>query len=155
MTNKAGKTRASSEQADVADARYQLFKVGFARINDAIEHRYSLEAICLIEGLLADLTQSRTSDHVEAFSGFMNLDPLLKRLASCEIDPQLRLLNQEVDWWRQSRNAIHEVMKIDAHHISPWPARVAQLRDSAIAGRKLLRAYDVAVRQARRRKDLV
>jgi len=152
--DKSGKTRASSEQADVAHARQQLFKVGFARINDAIEHRYFLEAICLIESLLADRMESRTSDHVEAFSGFMNLGPLLNRLAACETDARLRLLNQEVDCWRQSRNAIHEVMKIDAHHISPWPARVAQLRDSAIAGRKLLRAYDVAVRQARRRKEV-
>jgi len=42
MTDKAGKTRASSEQADVADARHQLFKVGFARINDAIQHRFFL-----------------------------------------------------------------------------------------------------------------
>jgi hypothetical protein len=154
MMNTAGKTRASSEQVDVAEARHQLFKVGFARINDAIEHRYFLEAICLIESLLADRMESRTSDHVEAFSGFMNLGPLLKRLAACETDARLRLLNQGVDRWRQSRNAIHEVMKIDAHHISPWPARVAQLRDSAIAGRKLLRAYDVAVRQARRRKEV-
>jgi hypothetical protein len=148
--DKSGKARASSEQVDVAHARHQLFKVGFARINDAIEHRYFLEAICLIESLLADRMESRTSDHVEAFTGFMNLGSLLKRLDACETDPRLRLLNQQVDCWRLSRNAIHEVMKIGAHHISPWPARVAQLRDSAIAGRKLLRAYDVAVRQARR-----
>jgi hypothetical protein len=154
MTDTAGKTRASSEQAAVAGARHQLFKVGFARINDAIEHRYFLEAICLIESLLADRMESRTSDHIEAFSGFLNLGPLLNRLATCETDARLRLLNEEVDRWRQSRNAIHEVMKIDAHHISPWPARVAQLRDSAIAGRKLLRAYDVAVRQARLRKEV-
>ena len=99
----------------------------------------------MIESLLADRMESRTSDHIEAFSGFLNLGPLLNRLATCETDARLRLLNEEVDRWRQSRNAIHEVMKIDAHHISPWPARVAQLRDSAIAGRKLLRAYDVAV----------
>jgi len=42
MTDKAGKIRASLGQSDVADARHQLFKVGFARINDAIEHRYFL-----------------------------------------------------------------------------------------------------------------
>lgn len=39
MTDKTGKARASSQQADVAEARHQLFKVGFARIYDAIEHR--------------------------------------------------------------------------------------------------------------------
>jgi hypothetical protein len=154
MTDKAGKARASSEQPDVVNARYQLFKVGFTRINDAIEHRYFLEAICLIESLLADRMGSRTSDHVDAFRGFMNLGPLLRHQAACETDPRLRLLNQEVVCWRQSRNAIHEVMKIDAHHISPWPARVDQLRDSAVYGRKLLRAYDVAVRQARRNKEV-
>ena len=41
--------------------------------------------------------ESRTTDHVETFSVFMNLGPLLKRLAACEMDPRLRLLNQEVD----------------------------------------------------------
>jgi hypothetical protein len=138
MTDKAGKARASSQQADVAKARHQLFKVGFARIKDSIEHLYFLEPISLIESLLADRMESRTSDHVEAFSGFMNLGPLLKLLAACETDARLRLLNQEVDRCRQSRNAIHEVMKIDAHHISPRRARVAQLRDSAIPGRNFL-----------------
>jgi hypothetical protein len=34
--DKAGKASASLEQADVADARHQHFKVGFARINGAI-----------------------------------------------------------------------------------------------------------------------
>jgi hypothetical protein len=137
MIDKSRKAGASSEQADVADARHQLFTVGFARINDAIEHRYFLEAICLIESLLADRMESSTSDHLEVFTGFMNLGSLLKHLAACETDPRLRLLNQEVNCWRQSRNAIHEVMKLDSYHISPWPARVAQLRDTAIAGRKL------------------
>ncbi len=60
MTDTAGKARASSQQVDVAEARHQLFKVGCARINDAIEHRYFLEAICLIESLLADRMESRT-----------------------------------------------------------------------------------------------
>ncbi len=120
--------------------------MGFARINDAIEHRYFHEAICLIESLLDDRMESRTCDHVEAFSGFKNLGPLLNRLAGCETDPRLCLLSQEVDSWRQGRNAIHEVMKIDAHHISPRPARVSNLRDSAISWRGLLlRAYDVAL----------
>ncbi len=100
----------------------------------------------MIKSLLAVSMESRTSDHVDVFSGFMNLGPLLNRLASCETDPRLRLLNQEVDCWRQSRNAIHEAMKIDVHHITPWTARVAQLRDSAIAGGKLLRAYVLSVR---------
>ena len=49
-----------------------------------------------------------------------------------------------------SRNAIHEAMKINVHPISPWPARVIQLRDSLMSGYKLLPAYDVAVRWARR-----
>jgi hypothetical protein len=53
MTDKAGMTRASSEQADSADSRHQLFKVGFAPINDAIEHSHFLDVICLIESLLA------------------------------------------------------------------------------------------------------
>jgi hypothetical protein len=75
MTDQAGKTRASSGRAAVADARHQLFKVGFARINDAIEHRYFLEAICLIESLLADRMENRVPYHLEAFGGFMNLGP--------------------------------------------------------------------------------
>ena len=56
----------------------------------------------------------------------------------------------EVDRWRHSRNAIHEVIKIDAHYISSKPARVSNLRDSDISWRGLLRAYAVASRQLRR-----
>ncbi len=78
MTDMAGKTMASPQRADVAEARHQIFMVGFARINDAMEHLYFLEAICLIGSLLADRMESRVADHLEAFSGFMNLGPLLR-----------------------------------------------------------------------------
>ena len=104
----------------------------------------------MIESLLVDRMESRVAYHVDVFSGFMNFGPLLRRLAEYEMDTLFSLLNQEVICWRRSRNAIHEAMKINAHPISPWPARVTQLRDSPISGCKLLPAYDVAVRWARR-----
>ena len=143
------KTRAISADADVASARYQLFKAGFARINDAIEHRYYLEAICLIESLLADRMESRVMDHKDHYRGFDCLGTILKHLAE-ETDPKLQELNNEANEWRAKRNDIHEVMKIDAEHLSEWSTRITQLRATAISGRKLLRQYDQALRSARR-----
>jgi hypothetical protein len=94
--------------------------------------------------------ESRMAYNVDVYIGFMNFAPLLRRLAECEMDSLFSLVNQDVICWRQSRNAIHEAMKINVHPISPWPARVIQLRDSLMSGYKLLPAYDVAVRWARR-----
>ena len=94
--------------------------------------------------------ESRVAYYIDFLGGFMNFGPLLRRLAEYEMDTLFSLLNQEVICWRRSRNAIHEAMKINVHPISPWPARVIQLRDSLMSGYKLLPAYDVAVRWARR-----
>jgi hypothetical protein len=107
LTDLAGKTRASSQQADVADARHQLYRVFLLASTMRSTIAIFLGALYLIESLLADRMESCTSDHFDAFTGFMNLGPLLKRLAACESDARLRLLNQEVDCRRQSRNAIH------------------------------------------------
>lgn len=146
------KVRASSGQPEVAVARYQLFKTGFARINDAIEHRYFLEAICLIESLLADRMESRVCDHVCDYNGFDALGSILRRLKH-EPHPSLQKLNLEVDRWREHRNGIHEVMKIDASHLGDWSTRIGRLRATALAGRKLLRSYDQALRSVRRQES--
>lgn len=143
------KVRASSDQPEVAVARYQLFKTGFARINDAIEHRYFLEAICLIESLLADRMESRVSDHADDYNGFDALGSILRRLKH-EPNASLQKLNLEVDHWRVQRNGIHEVMKIDASPLCDWNTRFRRLRATAVSGRKLLRNYDQALRRVRR-----
>ncbi len=143
------KQRAKSSENDSGELRHKLFKIGFARINDAIEHHYYLEAICLIESLLADRMESRAADHKEDYRGFDCLGAILRKLDG-EENPKLCKLNTKVNQWRCNRNEIHEVMKIDVNDATSWTARSAKARATAIAGRKLLRDYDQALREARR-----
>lgn len=143
------KVRAPSSEPHIAAARHQLFRAGFTRIDDAIEHRYFLEAICLIESLLADRMESRVNDHTSDYSGFDTLGSILKHLKH-ESHPKLQELNIAVDQWRHQRNSIHEVMKIDASHLGDWSSRFSQLRTTALSGRKLLRNYDQVLRSVRR-----
>lgn len=81
--------------------------------------------------------ESRNTYHADAFIGFMNLGHVPNRLAACKTNLRLRLFNKELNCWRQCRNAIHEVMKIDAHYIIPWPARLDQLHESAVAAGRI------------------
>lgn len=49
----------AKEDNEVGLERYKLYKSAFSRINKAIKEEYYLEAITLVESILADRLESR------------------------------------------------------------------------------------------------
>lgn len=102
---------------------------------------FFMEAITLIESLATDRLESRLSFLTKTNRGFENLGPLIKDMRKHETDPALRaLVDQDLDAWRQMRNAsLHEMPKLAAGDTSTWEDRVQFLVIVAIEGLDILR----------------
>jgi hypothetical protein len=109
---------------------------------------FFLEAITLIESLATDRLESRLSFLTGTNRGFENLGPLIKDMRKHETDPALRaLVDQDLDAWRQMRNAsLHEMPKLAAGDSSTWEDRVQFLVIVAIEGLDVLRQLSNQIR---------
>ena len=146
------KFRATIDEEGVGMERYLLFKEGYRRISDAIQHAYYLEAITLIESMLADRLESRCGELTNQPQHFQMLGNLISGLRKVEHDDLLnKIMKQEIDSWREDRNhAVHEMMKIQSGKSDNWLTRQRKLKKIASAGLKTLRKYDSKLKKVRR-----
>lgn len=139
--------------------RYKLIKSAAERISKAVEAGYPLEAVALIESVLADRLEKRaqylhrssrnpSSALVEVKDGFANLGPLISALKKEEPDPELRAALDRVNEWRKGRNLImHQMAKIGTGALESWDDRLKSARQIAQDGIEVLCAYDKAERR--------
>lgn len=101
---------------NVGNQRYNLYKKVIEHINKSIDNGYYLEAITLIESLIADRLESHlTFIKGEDFS-FKTLDKIVKNFSrhKSDIDDDLyRLVEEYVNNWKEKRNLVlHEMAKL-------------------------------------------
>ena len=132
-------------------ARYQMYKSAYLRINDASDKGFHLEAISIIESMIADRLESRLSYIIKRDFSFQNLGSLITKARQVETDSTLlSLVIQDLDKWRIDRNkALHEMAKIAVGDKSTWQDRVDTLVPIARKGLALLRAIDKQIKQLR------
>ena len=143
------RTRASASSPGIGQARYELYKIGFERISDAMSDGYYLDAICTIESLLADRLESRLTYLDKSQRGFLTLGTLRDRLSRLENNVELKRISNLAGLWARRRNKIHEVMKINQNNYQSWEEKQAELKSIAEEGFGLLRTYDKALRRVR------
>ena len=133
----------------VGQERYQLYREAFEWINKSIDEGYYLEAISLIESLLADRLESRVCFITRSPHGFKTLGPLINDIRSRETDPTLRqVVTTDVNQWREDRNkAAHEMVKIEPGKKVSWTDRVAINKQVAKEGLRILHKIHDRIRQ--------
>jgi len=153
MQTTSSRTRAMAQPTSrVASQRQAIYREAFAHINEAITAGFYLEAITLVESLISDRLESRTSYISCSDFSFKTLEKLIQKLEKDDPDAELRsLVTERLRVWKDLRNtALHELAKIADGDTRSWADRTAPLRRTATAGLALLRAIDKRVKSLRR-----
>jgi hypothetical protein len=136
----------------VGRLRYNLYKEAYARITEASKKGFYLEAIAIIESLIADRLESRLTFLKKGDLSFKALGPLIAEIGRRETDEKLKqLVLHDVDMWRESRNnAMHEMVKIADGEFPTWEGRVRAMGLVASKGLACLRAVDKRFKELRK-----
>lgn len=131
-----------------AKARAEMYKSAYSRIAESSKAGFHLEAITIIESLIADRLESRLTFVLQRDFSFQHLGSLITKARQVETDPTLLgLVDQDLDKWRKSRNkALHEMAKIADGDTTSWQDRVNGLVPISEEGLRLLRVIDKQIK---------
>ena len=141
----------SREVADTpqkGQKRYCLYKAVIDKYQEALDNHYYLEAITLMESLIADRLESaiihyglRTPENV-----FLTLGASINEIKRAEGLLSDDLLSK-LDSWRESRNqALHEMAKIEDGDSAQFNQRYACLKQIAKNGYDLFKSINEETR---------
>lgn len=150
--NRSTRTRAVAHPGTkVGMLRHALYRAAYARINEAMDAGYNLEAITLIESLLSDRLESRATFLAQRDRSFLALGAVITELRNLEKDEELRaIVQRDAVVWKDERNrALHEMAKLASGDTRTWDERISLLKVHAKQGIKLLRSYDKRLKQIR------
>lgn len=146
----------TGSDSDVGQARRRLYKNAFKRVFDALTQGYALEAIALIESMIADRLESRTAaihGHMPEKREFSTLVKLAQPLAgkkSNEPDEAKQIFRQVEKWSARRKTALHEMVKLAEGSSADWHARYEIARQDAAEGIAILRKVDNVVAKLNR-----
>lgn len=133
--------------------RSALYRAANGRIKDAIEQGFPLEAVGLLESIIADRLESHIGDLSGKPVGFGTLGRLIPRAATLDDSAEMAQLAERLDAWRQERNrVVHEMAKVsvaDAAGVD-WATRSRAAAVVARQGIRLFRDLDKHIRARRR-----
>ena len=135
----------------VAQARQKLYREAILRIKNAIEHRYPLEAIALLESMIADRLEARLAKifiQDPCKGAFSTLGKLTKKLGGEELkeNEAAKDLYKAVKTWAERRNeALHQMVKLAEGDTKDWAGRLEEAQATAEAGMTLFRKLDALV----------
>jgi hypothetical protein len=139
---------------DIGQERYALYKSSFSWIAKSIDEGYYLEAISIVESLVADRLESYLPFLFDKDFSFKTLGELIQAIRSDKsgkTDEVLRsLVLNDLDEWRKDRNkAAHEMVKIEDGKKVSWEERVKINKTVAEIGLELVRKIDNRIRKLR------
>jgi hypothetical protein len=130
--------------------RYGLYRAAWARVEEATTAGYYLEAITLLESLLADRMESRASYLPGKNEGFKTLGQLIALFRKHEREDDFQASIDRIDAWRLHRNkALHETVKFARGEFPTWGQQVADLPDVVREGKARLLEFDALDEAAR------
>lgn len=151
-TGIAKRTRAIAHPgSQTAAMRAAMYRAAYARITEATKAGFHLEAITIVESIVADRLESRLTFVLGRDFSFQHLGSLITKARQTETDPiLLSLVDNDLDSWRKSRNkALHEMAKIASGDTTTWSDRVAGLIPISKDGLALLRSIDKRIKELR------
>ena len=146
------KIRATINSDGVGEHRHNLYSYVLGKINDAIEQGYYIEAITLLESIIADRLESLCNEisNSNVYSYNM-LGRLINAAKQYIISEQWQPTLNKLDEWRKQRNhAIHEMAKIEQNDTTNFKDRYASCKIYAENGKTLFREIDNQIRKYRK-----
>ena len=137
----------------VGKHRYVIYLNAYKRISEAVEAGFYLEAVTLIESLLADRLESRLSYVKGEEFSFKTLDRIVNSAKGEPDDILRKIVQTDVTNWKDQRNkALHEMAKIEDGDWSLWENRYAKLNKITTNGMSILRSVDKRYKELFRQK---
>lgn len=119
--------------------RYLLFDQARGHIIFCIRHAFYLEAIAVIESIIADRLESRISYLKGEDYGFKTLGGLIVEARNSDTDTEILAALDRIDKWRKERNqALHEMVKLEVGTKLTWEQRTERNKQIAIEGYRAL-----------------
>lgn len=152
--NKMNKTRAirQSFKDAVGEARYKLMKEAIDRVLKSQKEGYYLEAITILESLIADRLESALSDSENNRIGFWTLEKLIRTSEySINLDSQLKnIIINDLKNWKDKRNkALHEMVKLEENNLHDWSTRYAEFQIAVDNGYEIFKQLNKRIKELR------
>lgn len=121
---------------DVGALKSELIKTANKRVKSCIKSGHHVEAIALLESLIADRLEAGLSRNKGGRQLMSTLGPLLKEslhsgLISDDFCVEIR------NWSRERNKVLHEMVKVRDVNSGNWHARMKYARNLAIEGRQI------------------
>ncbi len=127
----------------VGKERHNLFALVIERISQAEKEGYYLEAIALLESIIADRLESRLSHITDSIVGFHTLGFLVRLINLFEKQSQIKDIANQIEKWSKKRNTcLHEMAKIDLNDNKSWNEKVNFCKETISEGIELFRDID-------------
>ena len=132
--------------------RQLLYKNSLRQLKKAISEEYYLEAIALLDSLIADRLESRIGELTNKNVQFNPLGKLCKDLLRVEnMHAIIEIIEKEIIPWVKTRNiSIHESVKIEAGKDKLWEKFCEDKKSSGEDGYKIFRKLDYQILKQRR-----
>lgn len=145
----------SPRKPNIGKQRYSLYKNCFSQYNKAMATGYYLEAICLVESLIADRLESfLCAYHDDLNYSGLTLGELCQQITKLKGNQELTklmALSEQLKLWAKNRNkAIHEMAKIKDNNQEEWILRVAENKATAEKGLNLCREIQKEIAMLKR-----
>ena len=158
MTKKTRQVASSGPKSQTGQARKNLYAGCLDRVSKALDDGYALEAITLLESLIADRLEARLAcihgqkAEKRQFSTLGCLTQELKGKKAGEPEEALHLYGC-VDEWANLRNeALHEFAKLSEGSSKKWETKYKKAQKAAKKGMKLFRDLDKVIRKLNKPK---
>jgi hypothetical protein len=153
MSNRSRRAHNEGPQSPVAQARRELYSFALKRVDDALSKGFALEAVTLVESMIADRLEARCAKVFPAdpkMQQFSNLGPLTDRLLADKAGEStaMKALYRQVKEWADDRNeALHELVKLAENSDADWDSKYTHATETAKAGLELFRSLDTQVKK--------
>jgi uncharacterized protein with ParB-like and HNH nuclease domain len=148
------RNRAIIDTEGVGMQRHDLYACVLGRVKQAIENGYNLEAITLLESIIADRLESICNELKNSNEfAFGMLKTLINEARKHPISENWLDLLTELDTWRDKRNRfLHEMAKIEEGNHSSFDEKYRSSCAYAEQGKDLFHKIDNEIRKYRNNK---
>ena len=140
-------------KSGMAQARKEFYGNAIPRIKRAIEHLFPLEAIALLESMMADRLESRLAYIFKQRADkrkFSTIGQLVEELCekkSTESHEEKAVYGHVKTWGARRNEALHEMVKLAEGNEKDWGAKIQDAQEIAEAGLPLFGILDRQVKK--------
>lgn len=154
QTAKSEEMKSSTVRAnwslEIGLLKSELIKSANTRVKSCIKTGHHIEAIALLESLIADRLEAGLSRKREGAQPMSTLGPLLKESLNVELISN-ELCDEIRSWSKERNKVLHEMVKVRDSGSGNWSERMKYARSLALEGNQIYERLAKEIRKIQRR----